>query len=140
MESETDDFDSYEEAIRERLAGASNVWGRPASIRELATYVGKSYEHIRKILSGLPVASEELNAKIATALRLQPDELWDLARREKAARRFGTGIFTRDLPSTARLRAVWGRLTPEDQSTVLRIAEGLAAKPRGGAKGNPGKR
>jgi hypothetical protein len=134
VESEIDEFDSYAEAIRDRLESAHNMWGKPASIRMLAAAVGMSYEHIRKILAGKPVASEELNRRLARALRFDPVDLWELARREKAARRFGTGIFSDGLPSSRRLRNVWRRLSPDDQATVLRIAEGLAAKPPVGKK------
>src|SRR5437899_2731191 len=53
---------------------------------------GYSYEHLRKLLSGkgTPSQSEGCNAAICKILKLNVDEMWELAQSEKIRRRYGS--------------------------------------------------
>ena len=116
----------YGEIVRSRIRGAQNVAGRPLSIRELSQFLGKSYEHCRKIALGEAVISERLNAELCRILKLDPQTMWRLAGREKAAKRFGWDIYSGpDMPLEDRLGEIWHKLDGADRTRVLRFAEAL---------------
>jgi hypothetical protein len=124
----------------------------PLTIREMAHRTGVSYEQIRKVLSGAPVASEKLHVKIAKTLRLPPEraqQLWQRARLEKLQSRFGreaveaAGSHSTSDPLLKSLAALddgprvlmaellrhWPQIKPEDQRRILDIARAWAEDP-----------
>src|SRR3954464_3163371 len=96
--------------------------------RDLERATGYSYEHIRKVASGLPLMSEDFNAKVCEVLGVNTDEMWAVAKREKLKRAYGS------IPAVAlpddRLKELWSELTAADQQDLIKIAEGLAARRR----------
>lgn len=117
---------SYGETIRSRIRGTENSLGRPLSIRELSHLLGKSYEHCRKIAHGEAVVSQRLNDELCRILKLDAPEMWRLAGREKAAKRFGWDAYSgSEVRLEQRLGALWDRLGEADRVRVLRFAEAL---------------
>ena len=104
------------------LAGTKQAG--PITIRQLSAAVGSSYEHVRKVLTGEPVVSPSLNQKLCEFLRLDVQEMWRLAAREKTRRRFGD-LALRELegPKDKRFSALWERLGETDKRRLLEIAE-----------------
>jgi hypothetical protein len=88
--------------------------------------LGKSYEHCRKIARGEAVVSQRLNSELCRILKLDADEMWRLASREKAAKRFGwSTLASAEGESDDRLGDILSKLGPEDRLRVLRFAEAL---------------
>lgn len=87
--------------------------------RKLEALSGYSYEHIRKVVNGMPLMSEAFNDKICGILGLDVDEMWEIAKREKAKH---SHIATPDI----RFQQFWGHLLPSDQEQVLNFARSLA--------------
>lgn len=121
------------------MAYAEKLRGRAAerhwSIRDLANRVGHSYEHIRKILMGEPVASRALNEALCQALGLPESEMWAEARREKALARYGADALSGVLDTQGReFFALWSRLERHDRAILNRIAEGFIAVRRSAAR------
>jgi hypothetical protein len=105
------------------------------SIRDLQRSTRYSYEHLRKCLAGLPVASQALNKAVCKALDLDDHELWALAVSEKAQARFGVLGVADPTASNAEIVGMWRRLTATEQGRLLRIADGwLALRETGVAK------
>jgi lambda repressor-like predicted transcriptional regulator len=105
------------------------------TLRGLSRKTGFSYEHVRRVLSGSPVASSKFNAAICEALDLDEKSMWALAQREKLARRYIASTLTQHLAqyqlpadtiSPSRIVALWQRMSPQDRARVLVIMEGLA--------------
>lgn len=111
----------YAAALRKSMAGENRL-RRRVTIRELAAAVGRHYEHVRKLLSGQPVASQDLNEKICRYLGLEPRALWRMAEREKLMRRFGPEAVDESLELRS-LAELWQRLSLRDRREVLRIVE-----------------
>lgn len=108
--------------------------GKAITLRGLSRSTGFSYEHVRRVLGGDPVASRRFNAAIAKALGLDEEAMWQVAQRDKLARKYGqpavpynaTGALGEgELP--AKLIQLWRQLTAQDRARVLAIIEGLAA-------------
>ena len=138
MGTETAKATSYGEIIRERVYSAR----RPQSLRRVGNAIGFSYEHVRKVIAGHPVASREFNDALCTYLGLDPAEMWRLAQLEKAHHRFGADVATQvqrhparhlltlasalSPPSRARLTQFaqfWGDLAPQDQARFIDLAK-----------------
>ena len=117
----------------EKLRGRADE--RHWSIRDLANRVDHSYEHIRKILTGDPVVSRALNKALCEALELPESQMWAEARREKALARYGADGLAGVLDAQGRdFFALWSRLERRDRAILRRIAEGLIAARRSGAR------
>jgi hypothetical protein len=101
--------------------------------QELAQHAKKggghaySYEHIRKIASGLPMMSQKFNEDVCFVLGLNAAEMWAVAEREKMKQRYGATAPSA-LPADPRLRTAWAQLTPADHERVIKFAEGIAAE------------
>jgi hypothetical protein len=85
-----------------------------------------SYEHIRKILAGLPLMSEKFNEDVCAILGLDAAEMWDIAQREKV-KKYG-GVMATSMPTDQRLRTAWTAMTAADHERLIKIAEGMAAE------------
>ena len=87
-----------------------------------------SYEHIRKMLAGEPVASEECNEAVCAILGLDAEKFWAQAQAEKSIRRFGTGVTRMAAPNDARMRELWERLDETDRNSMIQWAEGVVMR------------
>lgn len=103
----------------------NNVWGRRVTLRELSQKVGKTYEHCRRIVSGEPVVSEDMNTRLCHLLNLDAERMWALAAREKVSRRYGSTLAADTLP-VSELQEAWRVLAPEDKERVIQLANALA--------------
>jgi hypothetical protein len=119
---------TYSEAIRERMKGSTNALGRPITLRQLATHLGRSYEHCRKIVSGEPSISEEMNRDLCRVLHLDPSEMWTVAQREKVARRYPS--FAPGTPPKGELAQLWPLLTPRQKTALLGLVRSMVAAPK----------
>lgn len=103
------------------------------TIRDLERELGKkdrgfSYEHIRRVLGGLPFMSQSFNEQVCEALDLNADAMWEVAQVEKSRRHPGHGVKIPD----ARLASIWPELMPSDHERLVKIAEGMAEERRQG--------
>lgn len=92
-----------------------------------------SYEHIRKVTSGLPVMSEGFNEIVCGLLGLDPAAMWQVALRAKAVSGTRSAIIAGSIAAsapTADLRAMWNELTAADHAKVARYIEGLVEQRR----------
>jgi hypothetical protein len=107
----------------------SNPTGHPVSVRELSLAVRRSYELCRLVLQGQPVGSREFNDAASRFLGLDPDELWRMALREKARRKFGDAAGRQAvLPPDRRLVKAWDAMTEDNRRRLVGIAEKLAIR------------
>jgi hypothetical protein len=107
----------------------SNPTGHPVSVGELSRAVRRSYELCRLVLQGQPVGSREFNDAACRHLGLDPDELWRLALREKARRKFGDDAARQTvMPPDSRLLKAWNTMGEDDRRRLVSIAERLAAR------------
>jgi transcriptional regulator with XRE-family HTH domain len=119
---------TYAETVRWRMKSGETPSRARYTIRELAGLTGYTYEHIRKIVSGAPVVSEELNEQLAEILGFDGKELWRQAMREKLQHRY-PDIPTVDLlPGDRRMADLWVQLTAEQREKLVTIAAGWAAE------------
>lgn len=116
----------YADIIRQKMKTADNPFQKPLMIRELARHIGYSYEHLRKTVNGEPVASREFNEAVCKALGLDAPKMWELARYEKLTRKFKTVPVMIAVPPDHRFGDVWPRLSDDQKSRLLRIAEAYA--------------
>lgn len=91
--------------------------------RELAARTELSYETIRRICTGdTKYVSEDANAAVCHALKLDRDSMWRLLVQEKASERFG--IPAKMLaPRDPMIRANWDFLTPEQQDKIRTLVD-----------------
>lgn len=82
-----------------------------------------SYEHVRKIVGGLPLMSEKFNDEVCKALHLDPAAMWQVALREKMARS-GADLTAMMMPDP-RLKDFWAELSKDDRERLLSIAQGM---------------
>lgn len=96
--------------------------------QKLGTGKGYSYEHIRKIVSGFPVMSEQFNEDVCNVLGLDVNFMWDVAANEKMKfRRQSSTASMVDLASPdLRFRELWQMLSSDDKDRVFKIVEGMA--------------
>lgn len=116
----------YGEIIREKMQSNDNKQGHPVTIRMLERSTQYTYEHIRKVVKGMPVVSEELNQLLCDILGLDAQKMWSIAEKEKAKRKFASGPVAYIPPSDQRFRDIWPRLTQPDIERLFKIAEGMA--------------
>jgi hypothetical protein len=119
----------YAEIVRRAMknGGRTPNKGR-ITRRQLEKGARYSYEHLRKILAGEAVASEECNAAICRFLGLDEHEMWQIARAEKLRHKH-PDIASRILaPADTALREVWNELTQEQKLQLKKLAEGMAAQ------------
>src|SRR5437899_2316506 len=92
-----------------RLKAAIRIrYGRRPSLRQLSKDIGYSYEHIRKVLDGWPVASEGFNQKICEWLHLDTEDMWRTLLADKMRDRYG--VLELAAPPDRRLADLWPRL------------------------------
>jgi hypothetical protein len=98
-------------------------------LERLSTY---SYEHIRKILNGLSVQSEDCNAALCKALGMKEDEMWALAKREKMLEKYSDEVFTGmfHAPNDTFIRDAWPDLTNYQKDRLKKIVEGMVEENR----------
>lgn len=113
----------YSDIVRRKMKTADNPLKRPVSIRELAAFLGYSYEHLRKCVNGEPVASKDFNDVLCDALGLDKAKMWELARYEKVVRKFKTAPLSIAMPSDKRLTEKWPQLTDEQRGRIVHIVE-----------------
>lgn len=114
---------SYAELIRKAMR-AKNM-----NRRDLEHATGFSYEHIRKIVSGLPLMSEKFNEDVCKVLDLNAEQMWEVATREKMKKHYGAGMLSAP-PSDSRFRDIWGDLHAADIDRLFAIANGMAEQRR----------
>lgn len=113
----------YADVVRQKMKTSDNRLGRPLMIRELARHIGASYEHIRKIVNGDPVVSREFSDALCSALGLDVEKMWELARYEKLMKKFKQVPLSVAMPPDMRFTDLWNRLTDEQKLKLFRIAE-----------------
>jgi hypothetical protein len=107
-----------------------NPQKRPLAIREVANAIGYSYEHMRKVVTGEPVGSREMNDQICAVLGLDPNDMWQLSQREKLHRKF------KDIPDVvvdtvpSELGHLWAQLNDQNREYLSRMAETLVLAQR----------
>src|SRR4051812_46223387 len=114
--------ETYAELVRKAMRA------KGMTRRDLEKAIDYSYEHIRKVVSGLPLMSEDFNDKVCRVLELDAPAMWAIAQGEKLKRTYGS-IPTVALP-TNRLKELWSELSADDQAAIMTIAEGMAARRR----------
>jgi hypothetical protein len=114
---------TYAERIERALNENADSGREPGTIRQLSVAAGCSYEHVRKLLGGHPVASKRISEKVSAALGLDAGEMWALAVREKAAQKYGAAASEVLPPPDKRLKALWPRLSRADRDRLVQIAE-----------------
>src|SRR5712691_8948775 len=116
----------YADIVRRRMNSADNPTRKPITIRQMSKMVSVSYEHIRKIVSGLNVVSVELNHRLCEALGLDAPEMWGLLEQEKLDRRHGV-VAPNPMPSRDLLVLIeaWSHLSTEDKAVLLKVAVAL---------------
>ena len=121
---------SYAEALRFAMKTAQNPHNRPLSIRDLEKLIGVTYEHIRKCVRGEPVVSAKLNEALCKHLGLDTAEMWKIAQREKAKRKFKQLATDPLIDVDVRLSAIWSDLRADEREVLCRIAEGFGPTSR----------
>jgi hypothetical protein len=104
--------------------------GNRITLRDLERGTSFSYEHLRKVVAGEPVVSEECNIAICKFLGLDADAMWHLAKSEKLRKRhpeFAPSILA---PADTTLRELWSELTKDQRNQLLDIAKGMAQQNR----------
>lgn len=130
------------------------------TLRNLEKLTSYSYEHIRKVVSGIPCGSRAFNREVCKLLGLNENDLWRIALSEKPrtralalvieeARRSAVSRHVgpssdEDVPPPAQLGLakrmdgdlsdgdIWKRLTRNEQLRLVRIADGWVAAREGG--------
>jgi hypothetical protein len=129
MPAGRDKSETYAAMIRRGMRAKSMT--RRDLERELAkTGKGYSYEHIRKVTSGLPVMSEQFNRDVCGVLALDETLLWHIAAREKLKSNTRTAGLMADAAPDASLRDDWQELLPTDKERIAKIIAGFAEQRR----------
>jgi hypothetical protein len=111
---------SYADAVSRQLAA------REMSIKDLATALGRSYEHCRRIVGGESVASERLNEQLCKVLGLDRQRMWTQALNEKVRERYGVHPRAERLDRQGKaLMTTWRALPKEDRAILLTLAKAL---------------
>ncbi len=76
---------SYASVLRFVAGTPSNRARRALNLRDLERLTGYSYEHVRKVWTGMVVMSRELNDKLCAVLGLDAEVMWGLAAAERVA-------------------------------------------------------
>lgn len=113
---------TYAELVRDAMRR------RRLNRRDLEKMTNYSYEHVRKVVAGMPLMSEDFNDKLCEALGLDGKEMWRIAQVEKL-RKNGKLQIAMTMPSTE-FKGLWSDLQPDDQETLLSIAKGMALRRR----------
>lgn len=113
----------YADVIRRSMKTKENPFKRPMSIRELASVLGYSYEHLRKTVNGEPVASREFSDTLCEALGLDKEKMWETARYEKLMRKFKSVPLSIAVPSDRRLADKWPQLSDEQRNRIALIVD-----------------
>lgn len=122
----------YSDIIRTKMKTGANPTGRPITIRMAEQLMRKpdgkpySYEHIRKVISGEPVQSQDMNDAFCRMLGLDNDAMWLMAQQEKVARKYGPALSTMTPPPDKGVKALWSALTDPDKLRVKQLVEALA--------------
>lgn len=96
---------------------------RDITRRDIEKATGFSYEHVRKVVSGQSLQSENFNDKLCAFLSLNRQEMWSIACREKI-QKHGPQMFAMAQPDL-RLKQIWEGITIADQESLLKIGEGM---------------
>jgi hypothetical protein len=129
---------TYAGIVRTKMRSIENPTGHPISLRDLADAVDYSYEHIRKIVTGKPVVSPELNQKICEVLGLDREQMMEIAKGEKVIRRYGrVPLAPLPSPGASAIVEMWDQLEEADQARLSRFAEDLVAGSASGTAESP---
>jgi len=123
-------YRTYAENIRMAAKGKS------LNIRDLATRLGFSYEHIRKIWLGQTpkrkdarfTVGKECNDLLCELLGLPADAMFEMAEREKFAQKNGYAPIQLPDPMGQELVGLWDQLTDEQKGLLLRMGHSFAAE------------
>jgi hypothetical protein len=118
---------TYAEILKEAME-AVMATEEPDSLpllKRLKKRVPFSYEHLRKIMRGEPVVSEECNLALCKALNLDVKAMWELAQVEKLRKRNPHLATLTVLEPDESLRDVWTKLTREQRQQIAAIARGM---------------
>lgn len=123
-------IETYPEAIRRAMRSKRmNIRQLEQAVRHVDPRTdGYSYEHIRKIVGGAPLMSEQFNELICKVLSLNADYMWGLAQQLKA--KSGVRTPAKIAAPDNRLRDLWNELLPADHERVLKIVEGMVEERR----------
>jgi hypothetical protein len=134
-------FKTYAENIRVAAKSGENAQNRPLTIRELSVITGFSYEHIRKIWHGKDRTGQfslsgECNDILCAALGLPKEEMWQLAQREKVAKKLGYVPMQLIEDTEGReLSALWKMLDRDQHAMILQMARALVGQVVHAARG-----
>lgn len=106
------------------------------SIRDVATKVGTSYEHVRSIVKGKAVPSDLMARALAETLKINKDELERVVTADRIRRKFGTiplEIAGKN-PELEPLERVWIHLSQDHKADLIAQAEAWAKRDRETAK------
>lgn len=120
------------------MQSRQNSHGRALSIRDLATAVGRSYEHLRKVLAGQPVLSARLNEALCTVLLLDPVPMWQTAGAEKLKRKAKSlgmiAMGSLGIP----FNREWQMLDQDERDAIETLIHGAAGRPSKYGRGDAG--
>lgn len=115
----------YADVVRIAMKTTENATGEQLTLRDLSRRLNYSYEHLRKILKGEPVVSQEFNQQLCDLLGLDAPKMWSLMTREKVAKRFKGVPMPLRPPSDEFFAENWSRLTPENVETLRQMMEAM---------------
>ena len=97
---------------------------KKVGLRQLADHVGCSSEHVRKLSNSLAFPSPSLRDKIAEVLQIDRKEFEEQVNADRWRFKY------KKIPAVAEVQhpiyALWNRLTADQQTSVLCVAECLA--------------
>lgn len=102
------------------------------SIRDVATKVGTSYEHVRSIVKGKVVPSDHMAQALAEVLKIKKSELERVVTADRIRRKFGTiplEIAGKN-PELEPLERVWNHLSKDHKADLIAQAEAWAKRDR----------
>ena len=98
--------------------------------KTLAAALGRSSEHIRKLLAGEAFPGPDLTPRIATVLRIDPVRFSDTVNRDKWVRKTGKRPPISTKVGVPTLERIWPKLTEEQQRVLTCVATCLTKAAR----------
>lgn len=116
-------YETYSENIRNAMDTTDNPHGQPLSIRMVATALGMSYEHVRRVYAGKAAMGRAASDDLCDFLGLPKDKMWRLAQLEKVKERYG--ISPRPMKETE-MADLWRELRPDEREQLMVLAAKMA--------------
>lgn len=122
-------FKTYSENLRWAMKNAEvNRHGVELRPQDVAAATGYSYEQIRKMFHKFPAMSQECNDIVCEFIGgLPKDEMWEMAKAEKIAKKLGYKPMQLPDPLGQRFERIWKQFSDDQRQFIVKVAEGLAS-------------